>query len=69
MRRLTLTLAALFALLVLAGPASASRYAQYGIQDDAWITYGPGTLESRLDTLDSLGVDLVRYTINWHEAE
>ena len=68
-RRLTLTLAAFFALLALSGPASASPYAQYGIQDDAWITYGPGTLESRLDTLDRLGVDLVRYTINWHEAE
>jgi hypothetical protein len=68
-RRLTLTLAAFLAMLVLAGQASASRYAQYGIQDDAWITYGPGTLESRLDTLDRLGVDLVRYTINWHQAE
>ena len=68
-RRLTLTLAAFFAMLAFSGPASASPYAQYGIQDDAWITYGPGTLESRLDTLDRLGVDLVRYTINWHEAE
>ena len=69
MRRLILTLAASVAVLALSGPASASPFAQYGIQDDAWITYGPGTLESRLDTLDRLGVDIVRYTINWHEAE
>ncbi len=69
MRRLTLILAASFALLAVAGPASASPYAQYGIQDDAWLTYGPGTLDSRLDTLDDLGVDLVRFTINWHEVE
>ncbi len=68
-RRLTLTLAAFLGLLVLSGPASASPYAQYGIQDDAWITYGPGSLEERLDTLDRLGIDLVRYTINWHEVE
>ncbi len=68
-RRLTLTLAAFLALLVLAGPASASPYAQYGIQDDAWIAYGPGTLDERLNTLDELGVDLVRYTVNWHEVE
>ena len=69
MRRLLLILSAFVAVLALSGPASASPYAQYGIQDDAWITYGPGTLESRLDTLDRLGVDIVRYTINWHEAE
>lgn len=69
MRRLTLTLAAFLALLAFSGTASASPYAQYGIQDDAWITYGPGTLEDRLDTLDGVGVDIVRYTINWHEVE
>lgn len=68
-RRLTLTLAAFFAMLALAGPASASPYAQYGIQDDAWIAYGPGTLDERLRTLDELGVDLVRYTINWRDVE
>jgi hypothetical protein len=68
-RQLILILAASFAVLALSGPASASPYAQYGIQDDAWITYGPGTLEERLDTLDALGIDLVRFTINWHEVE
>ena len=69
MRRLTLTLAAFFALLVLAGPASASPYAQYGIQDDAWLQYGSGSLDERLQTLDELGVDIVRYTIDWRAVE
>jgi hypothetical protein len=68
-RRLTLTLAAFFALLVLAGPASASPYAQYGIQDDAWLQYGSGSLDERLQTLDELGVDIVRYTIDWRAVE
>lgn len=53
------------AALVLAGSASAASGALYGIQDDAWLTQGPGTLESRLDELDRLGVDVVRYTIRW----
>ena len=69
MRRLTLTLAALLAMLVLSGPASPSPYAQYGIQDDAWLQYGDGSLDERLQTLDDLGVDIVRYTIDWREVE
>ena len=39
--------------------------ALYGVQDDAWLFHGPGTLESRLDELDRLGVDVVRYTVRW----
>lgn len=70
MRRL-IVLAAAAALLAGAGaaPAEASRYVRYGLQDDAWIAYGPGTLDSRLDTLDRMGVKLVRTTLNWHELE
>jgi hypothetical protein len=41
---------------------------RFGIQDDAWLAYGPGTLASRLDTLDRLGVKLVRYTIFWNQV-
>jgi hypothetical protein len=52
-----------------AAPADASRYVRYGLQDDAWIAYGPGTLDERLDTLDAMGVKLVRYTLHWHEIE
>jgi hypothetical protein len=39
---------------------------RYGVQDDAWLLTGPGTLESRLATLDRLGVDVVRVTIHWN---
>jgi hypothetical protein len=46
-----------------AAPAKASRFVHYGIQDDAWIYYGPGTLEQRLDRLKDLGVDVVRVTL------
>ena len=35
--------------LVGASSAEAASGAQVGIQDDAWLLHGPGTLESRLD--------------------
>ncbi len=56
---------ALVALGLAAGEASAGRSAQYGVQDDAWLENGAGTLESRLDELDRLGVQVVRYTLRW----
>lgn len=62
-------LCALAAALLVAAPAQASRYVRYGIQDDAWLVHGPGSLSSRLDTLRTLGVDLVRMTIRWDEVE
>lgn len=46
--------------------ADASSRAVYGVQDDAWLAHGPGTLESRLDVLDRMGVDVVRYTVRWY---
>jgi hypothetical protein len=52
-------------LLLAAGPADASPAVQYGVQDDAWLRYGPGTLESRLSELTRLGVDVVRFTVRW----
>jgi len=63
-KSLTCVLVALGA-LVFAAPASPSSGALVGIQDDAWLQHGPGTLESRLDELDRLGVDVVRYTLRW----
>jgi hypothetical protein len=69
MRKVMLISAAALTVLALAGPATASPYAQYGIQDDAWLAYGPGSLEDRLRTLDGLGIDIVRYTVNWHDVE
>jgi polysaccharide biosynthesis protein PslG len=60
-----------FALLALALPAgaSASPYVRYGVQDDAWLRSGPGTLESRLERLESLGVKLVRLNVLWSDVE
>ena len=69
MRRILLLAAVIAACLGAAAPADASPYVRYGIQDDAWIRFGPGTLEERLDRLDSLGVELVRMTLQWHEVE
>jgi hypothetical protein len=70
MRALIALAAAAAAVLALtAAPADASRYVRYGLQDDAWLAYGPGTLDARLDTLDAMGVKLVRYTLHWHEIE
>src|SRR5436305_3231346 len=62
-------LLAVIGALLLPGVASASPNLRAGIQDDAWLQYGPGSLDERLDTLDSLGVDVVRVTINWRDTE
>jgi hypothetical protein len=56
------------ALAVTAVPAQASAGAQFGIQDDAWLMYGPGTLSQRLTTLDNLGVGLVRLTLRFDQV-
>jgi hypothetical protein len=51
--------------LLAAVPAQASSGAQFGIQDDAWLMYGPGTLTERVTTIKSLGAGLVRFTLRW----
>jgi hypothetical protein len=51
------------------GRASASTSIRYGVQDDAWLRYGSGSLEQRLDRLSSLGVDVVRINVAWNEVE
>ena len=67
MRLITLIAVAAIALAA-AAPASASRLIRYGVQDDAWLMHGPGSLEERIDTLDRLGVDLVRFTVRWDQV-
>ena len=54
---------------MLPAPAEASPYVRYGVQDDAWLQYGPGTLDQRVARLQSIGVDLVRVTLNWNTIE
>jgi hypothetical protein len=45
--------------------ASASSHVQYGVQDDAWLLYGPEAPDKRIQILQRLGVDLVRMTLRW----
>jgi hypothetical protein len=51
---------------VAASSAQASRGIRYGIEDDAWLEFGPGTLDQRMETFERLGVPLVRYTLHWN---
>src|SRR3954452_7320937 len=61
--------AAAAALLALVAPAtsSASPSARFGVQDDAILGAGP-SVDSTLDTLDVLGVRLVRFTVDWRRV-
>jgi hypothetical protein len=52
---------------VAAGSVPASSGVRYGIQDDGWLEFGPGTLNTRLATFTRLGVPLVRFTLRWNE--
>jgi hypothetical protein len=68
MRRLAAICAgAVVAIVLHANPASASTGIQYGIQDDAWLLGGSGSLERRLDLVQSLGVTTVRFSIHWDQ--
>src|SRR5436190_5406814 len=51
--------------LLLPGGASASSHIQYGVQDDAWLLYGPEPPAQRIEILQRLGVDIVRLTLRW----
>src|SRR5439155_11783971 len=52
----------------LASFASASPGVQFGIQDDAWLIAGPGTLSQRLDQLQALGATTVRFSLHWDQV-
>lgn len=49
--------------------AAAAPGVRFGIQDDAWLEFGPGTLGQRVAELDRLGLDIVRVTLQWHRTE
>ena len=57
------------ALAATTGSADASTRVQFGIQDDAWLEFGPGRLADRVATLDRLGLDVVRVTLRWDRIE
>jgi hypothetical protein len=65
---LVLVLALTCAAALAAGRADASPYALYGIQDDAWIRYGNGSVTERVMQLKSMGVGIVRFTLRWDEV-
>src|SRR5258705_6548044 len=50
-----------------ASSVRASSGVRYGIQDDAWLEFGSGTLNERLAKLKRLGVPLVRFTLHWND--
>ena len=56
------------AAVVAPSSSQASSRVQFGIQDDAWLEWGPGTLDQRLRTFKRLGVPLVRFTVRWNEV-
>ncbi|MBA2385217.1 MAG: hypothetical protein H0V68_11230, partial [Actinobacteria bacterium] len=69
-RPLALSCALAALLTALFSPAAgAASGVRFGIQDDAWLAHGPGTLDDRLDRLERLGVDLVRFNIHWNRIE
>jgi hypothetical protein len=68
--RLLIAAVASCALVGMAAPAAgASPAVRFGIQDDAWLTHGAGTLDDRLDRLERLGVELVRFNLRWDKVE
>ncbi|HEY3542501.1 MAG TPA: hypothetical protein VGK79_08160 [Gaiellaceae bacterium] len=68
MRRGVGAIVVFLALLAFASaPAQASAGASFGIQDDAWLLYGPGSVDQRVTTLQGLGVHLVRFTLRWDQ--
>ena len=66
--RLGSLVCAVLAACACAASASASPGVQYGIQDDAWLLAGPGTLDQRLNQLQALGVTTVRFSIHWDQV-
>ena len=69
MRILTAVVLSACALVLVPERAEATRNVQFGIQDDAWLEFGPGRLSDRVARIDSLGLDVVRVTLNWYRAE
>jgi hypothetical protein len=65
MRRAVAAFAVAAAALLFAAPAQPATSARFGIMDDAWLLDGPGSVDSRVATLRSLGVGLVRFTLRW----
>ena len=57
------------ALAFTAAQAAASPYVRYGVQDDAWLSAGPGDFYERLAELRELGVEVYRFTLRWDRVQ
>jgi hypothetical protein len=64
---LATAIAAVSAVAATAPVAHGASGVEYGLTDDAWLTDGPGEADTRVATLQSLGVKAVRYTLAWNE--
>jgi hypothetical protein len=64
-------LASVVAGLVLAVPAlgQAAPRIQVGVTDDAWLMFGPGTVQERVARLQDMGAEVVRLTLDWGRIE
>ncbi|CAN5355949.1 hypothetical protein BH20ACT13_BH20ACT13_25010 [soil metagenome] len=69
MRVLRIIVVCACAFSIFAGSAHGAPGVQFGIQDDAWLEFGPGKLSDRVAKLDRLGIDVVRVTLNWQRIE
>src|SRR5262245_54475765 len=70
MRRLLLGLIVVASVLAATtASAGASTRVQFGIQDDAWLEFGPGRLSDRVSEIQRLGLDVVRVTLRWDQTE
>ena len=68
-RALALTCAALAGALVVAGALLAAPGLRVGVTDDAWLEFGPGTLDERVTSLKTIGAEVVRVTLDWNQIE
>jgi hypothetical protein len=68
-RRLALICVPVAVAIVLFAPSAlGSSDIQYGIQDDAWLLGGSGSLQRRLDVVQNLGATTVRFSIHWDQV-
>ncbi len=52
-----------------ASSASAASGLRVGIADDAWLEFGPGTIETRAARLKELGAQISRVTLDWRAIQ
>jgi len=69
MRRLAVVLLAALVAVAMSTSARGASAVSYGIQDDAWLQFGPGTVDQRVATLKRLGLRVVRVTVRWDQVE